>query len=295
VQQHPLVLTLRRVGPGRAEVGKPIRFQASSSHDPSRRIVLYRWDWAGLGSSATTTTVPFAMHTFTASGAALVRLLVVDDHGQQAQTELRVTVLPARRHRQPERSSPRRLRRTSSAGTAAHAAAGTSVTIRNFSFGPPAITIHVGGTVTWLNQGPANHTATAGGVFNTGVLRPGQSASHLFTRTGTFSYICSIHPFMKASVTVLAATSSQGSGPSGPAGASPAAGAGGAGASSGPGSPGSTSAGHPSSATPRATLPNTGTNTLAKAIAGLAMLTLGIALWLISAPRHRNGTHQAND
>jgi plastocyanin len=91
----------------------------------------------------------------------------------------------------------------------AHAASDTTVTIADFSFTPASITIHVGDTVTWTNHGPSAHTATANnGSFNTGVLQKGQSGSHTFNTAGTFSYICSIHPFMHGTVVVLANTTS---------------------------------------------------------------------------------------
>lgn len=91
----------------------------------------------------------------------------------------------------------------------AHAASDPTVTIADFSFTPASITIHVGDTVTWTNHGPSAHTATANnGSFNTGVLQKGQSASHTFNTAGTFSYICSIHPFMHGTVVVLANTTS---------------------------------------------------------------------------------------
>ena len=93
--------------------------------------------------------------------------------------------------------------------TTAHAASDTTVTIADFQFSPASITIHVGDTVTWTNHGPSAHTATAdNGSFNTGVLQKGQSASHTFNTAGTFSYICSIHPFMHGTVVVLANTTS---------------------------------------------------------------------------------------
>ena len=93
--------------------------------------------------------------------------------------------------------------------TTAHAASDTTVTIADFKFTPASITIHVGDTVTWTNHGPSAHTATANnGGFNTGVLQKGQSASHTFNTPGTFTYICSIHPFMHGTVVVLANTTS---------------------------------------------------------------------------------------
>jgi plastocyanin len=123
------------------------------------------------------------------------------------------------RHRHHVAHSQRRDSGVSSAGSAivalshqnqiAHAASDTTVTIADFQFTPASITIHVGDTVTWTNHGPSAHTATANdGSFNTGVLQKGQSASHTFNTAGTFTYICSIHPFMHGTVVVLANTTS---------------------------------------------------------------------------------------
>ena len=95
------------------------------------------------------------------------------------------------------------------ANASARAAAGDPAdTISDFKFTPGSLTIHVGDTVTWTNNGPTDHTATANdGSFNTGTLKKGQSASHTFTKAGTFAYICSIHPFMKGTIVVEASTS----------------------------------------------------------------------------------------
>ena len=71
----------------------------------------------------------------------------------------------------------------------------------------------MGGTVTWSNDGQVTHTVMVnGGSFNSGDLNPGQSFSHTFTQSGTFSYYCQPHRFvgMKGTVTVLAADSSGG-------------------------------------------------------------------------------------
>ncbi len=89
----------------------------------------------------------------------------------------------------------------------AHAAADPSDTISDFKFTPATITIHVGDTITWTNAGPTEHTATASnGSFDTGILKKGASASHTFTRPGTYAYICTIHPFMHGTVVVEAST-----------------------------------------------------------------------------------------
>ncbi|MGH2824297.1 MAG: plastocyanin/azurin family copper-binding protein, partial [Thermoleophilaceae bacterium] len=92
-------------------------------------------------------------------------------------------------------------------------AASTAVTIRDFEFAPGSVTIGAGDTVTWNNQGPTPHSATAkDGSFDTGVYGEGQSRSHTFEQAGTFSYFCTPHPFMRGTVTVQAASSGGGSG-----------------------------------------------------------------------------------
>jgi plastocyanin len=88
-----------------------------------------------------------------------------------------------------------------------HAAASSGVTIKDFKYAPPSISVSVGDTITWTNQDVAPHTATANdGSFDTGSLSKGKSGSHTFTKAGSFPYICSIHPSMKGTVTVAAAS-----------------------------------------------------------------------------------------
>jgi Copper binding proteins, plastocyanin/azurin family len=155
------------------------------------------------------------------------------------------------------------------------------VVIKDFNFAPTPITIQVGDTVTWVNQGPSNHTATGEG-FDTGILRSGTSASHLFTRAGTFSYFCSVHPFMRAQIVVLASSSSSGGGSSSSGGGSSS--------STSPSSPPSASESASTAATPTneprgPRLPFTGTNLLAQSLAGLGMLVVGLALALLTRRR----------
>lgn len=78
-----------------------------------------------------------------------------------------------------------------------------SVTIANFAFAPKTLTIKKGTKVTWTNQDSAPHTATADdGSFDTGTLQKGDSKSITFEKAGTFAYHCTVHPNMKASITV---------------------------------------------------------------------------------------------
>ncbi|MDP9117095.1 MAG: cupredoxin family copper-binding protein [Actinomycetota bacterium] len=85
--------------------------------------------------------------------------------------------------------------------------AGDAVSIKNFAFAPTAMTVKVGTTVTWTNKDSDAHTVTStggGGPLKSSPLNTGQSYTHTFTAVGTYSYFCTIHPFMTATVTVTA-------------------------------------------------------------------------------------------
>ncbi len=88
------------------------------------------------------------------------------------------------------------------ATTAAAPMATNAVSIGDFKFEPADITVAVGTTVTWTNNNTQPHTATSAGNFDTGAIQPGASMTVTFDKAGTFSYICSFHPFMTGSVTV---------------------------------------------------------------------------------------------
>jgi len=146
------------------------------------------------------------------------------------------------------------------------AAASGGVTIADFSFSPASLTVNQGDTVTWVNNGPTPHSATAtGGSFNTGILKVGQSASHTFAQAGTYSYYCQPHPYMKATIVVQAA---QTGGTSDDGGSSDTAGA------TGSSDTGATAA----QADDGPTLPNTGGDSTALLLLGGLLLVLGVAV-----------------
>jgi plastocyanin len=79
-----------------------------------------------------------------------------------------------------------------------------AIEIVEFAFGPDAVTIPAGTSVTWTNEEiGVPHTSTADdGAWDSGTLAEGEAFSHTFTDAGTFAYHCSIHPSMTGSVTV---------------------------------------------------------------------------------------------
>ncbi|MDQ3985472.1 MAG: cupredoxin domain-containing protein [Actinomycetota bacterium] len=62
------------------------------------------------------------------------------------------------------------------------------------AFDPPEVQISKGDSVTWTNDGDADHTATASdGSFESGNLDPGESFTQTFDEAGEFPYYCEYH------------------------------------------------------------------------------------------------------
>jgi plastocyanin len=92
----------------------------------------------------------------------------------------------------------------SSSNSNADVVATNIVAIQNFAFSPATITVKVGTKVTWTNKDSAAHTVTGDSNDGpaSGTLAQGASYSFTFSKAGTFSYACSIHPNMKGTVVV---------------------------------------------------------------------------------------------
>lgn len=98
------------------------------------------------------------------------------------------------------------MKMSPSAGTSASVTTtntSNAVQIKNFSFTPANLTVKVGQKVTWTNQDNVGHSATADdNSFDTGVLAQGQSGSVTFSKPGTYTYHCSVHPNMHGTIIV---------------------------------------------------------------------------------------------
>jgi plastocyanin len=80
-------------------------------------------------------------------------------------------------------------------------AANADVKIDNFVFGPQSIAVPVGATVTWTNKDDIPHTTVStDGVFKSKVMDTDEKFSFKFTKAGTYSYFCSVHPKMTGKV-----------------------------------------------------------------------------------------------
>jgi plastocyanin len=72
----------------------------------------------------------------------------------------------------------------------------------SFGFSPATLTITAGTTVIWKNVSTAPHTVTSddGTAFDSGTIPTGGSFRFKFTNSGTFSYHCNYHPYMRAKI-----------------------------------------------------------------------------------------------
>jgi plastocyanin len=81
-----------------------------------------------------------------------------------------------------------------------------TVHIKNFMFNPMSVKIHAGDRVTFVNDDDEAHTATSDDKsFDSEGLDTGGTWQHVFTKPGTIGYFCELHPYMKATITVLPA------------------------------------------------------------------------------------------
>ncbi|MEU9156083.1 plastocyanin/azurin family copper-binding protein [Streptomyces sp. NPDC048417] len=90
-------------------------------------------------------------------------------------------------------------------GTSTAPVARNAVAIKNFAFSPATVKVKAGTTVTWTNQDTDPHTVTSartGGPLHSAALTTHASYSYRFTKPGTYAYLCTIHPFMTATVEV---------------------------------------------------------------------------------------------
>ncbi|WP_327292259.1 cupredoxin domain-containing protein [Streptomyces sp. NBC_01198] len=79
------------------------------------------------------------------------------------------------------------------------------IDIKNFAFDPATLTVKPGTVVTVTNSDSTPHTVTASGAkaFDTGDIAAGRTVTFTVpAKAGTYPYTCTIHPFMKGTLTV---------------------------------------------------------------------------------------------
>ncbi|HET8890893.1 MAG TPA: cupredoxin family copper-binding protein [Candidatus Angelobacter sp.] len=77
------------------------------------------------------------------------------------------------------------------------------VKIDNFVFSPNPLTVPVGSTIRWTNQDDIPHNVVSDDkTFKSKALDTDETFTYTFTKPGTYTYFCSIHPKMTGKVIV---------------------------------------------------------------------------------------------
>jgi amicyanin len=77
------------------------------------------------------------------------------------------------------------------------------VTIDNFTFTAPELTVAVGTTVKWVNHDDIPHNVVnKDKVFRSKALDTDDSYSFTFASAGTYDYFCGLHPHMQGKIVV---------------------------------------------------------------------------------------------
>lgn len=71
------------------------------------------------------------------------------------------------------------------------------------AYRPRSISVPKGTRIRWTNRGSLLHSTTSTkGLWDSGLLDPGERFSRVFRRAGTFRYACTIHPAMTGRIVV---------------------------------------------------------------------------------------------
>ena len=80
---------------------------------------------------------------------------------------------------------------------------GTVIGIDNFKFAPTPLTIDKGTEVTWTNHDDIPHSIVLPALsVRSRTMDTDAKFTYKFDKTGTFTYVCGLHPFMQAKVVV---------------------------------------------------------------------------------------------
>src|SRR3954469_23333694 len=91
------------------------------------------------------------------------------------------------------------------AAVEAAAAKETAITIDNFTFAPPVLTVAAGTRVVWTNRDDIPHTVVGADdprMLRSPPLDTDDTFAFTFAAPGTYRYFCSPHPHMQGTVVV---------------------------------------------------------------------------------------------
>jgi plastocyanin len=79
-----------------------------------------------------------------------------------------------------------------------------AVKIDNFVFSPNTLTIAAGNTVRWTNHDDIPHNIVSDEkTFKSKLLDTDEAFAYTFTKPGTYTYFCGLHPKMTGKIVVL--------------------------------------------------------------------------------------------
>jgi plastocyanin len=91
----------------------------------------------------------------------------------------------------------------SAAADSAPKATTHTVTIEAVQFAPDTLTVRRGDTVVWVSKDPFPHSVTSkDGRFDSHEIAAGESWRYQPRKAGAFTYVCTLHPTMKAKLRV---------------------------------------------------------------------------------------------
>lgn len=78
------------------------------------------------------------------------------------------------------------------------------IDIAKFKFKPATLEVPVGASVTWTNRDEEPHTVTSpdGKFKGSAAMDTGDTFKMVFTKPGTYTYFCTVHPFMTGTIVV---------------------------------------------------------------------------------------------
>jgi plastocyanin len=83
------------------------------------------------------------------------------------------------------------------------AASEAAITIDNFSFSPATVTVQAGTMVRWTNRDDIPHSVVSDDkAFKSKALDTDEQFTYTFSKPGTYSYFCGLHPKMTAKIVV---------------------------------------------------------------------------------------------
>lgn len=95
---------------------------------------------------------------------------------------------------------------TNDKASTSEAVATDQVEIKDYAYSPKTITVKAGTTVTWTNKDSVRHDVTSDNESadapKSELLANGETYSFKFNKPGTYTYHCTPHPYMKATVIV---------------------------------------------------------------------------------------------